>query len=122
MKARKLLTLVASLALGAGVAAPSFAADPQQTKLLNVSYDPTRELYEEINRLFAENYKQQRMAEAAGEANRFLALLEEYRKAPEITRSRLYLDAMSRTLPKVKMYVIDSQGGRVPVNLRVSAP
>jgi membrane protease subunit HflK len=70
----------------------------------------------------AENYKQQRMAEAAGEANRFLALLEEYRKAPEITRSRLYLDAMSRTLPKVKMYVIDSQGGRVPVNLRVSAP
>jgi membrane protease subunit HflK len=70
----------------------------------------------------AENYKQQRMAEAAGEANRFLALLEEYRKAPDITRSRLYLDAMSRTLPKVKMYVIDSQGGRVPVNLRVSAP
>jgi sulfate transport system substrate-binding protein len=59
MKARKLLTLVASLALGAGVAAPSSAADPQQTKLLNVSYDPTRELYEEINRLFAEQYKQQ---------------------------------------------------------------
>src|SRR5215207_5868482 len=59
MKARKLLTLVASLALGAGVAAPSLAADPQQTKLLNVSYDPTRELYEEINRLFAEQYKQQ---------------------------------------------------------------
>src|SRR5215207_9061593 len=57
MKARKLLTLVASLALGAGVAAPSFAADAQQTKLLNVSYDPTRELYEELNRLFAEKYK-----------------------------------------------------------------
>jgi sulfate transport system substrate-binding protein len=60
MKARKLLTLVASLALGAGVAAASIAApEQQQSKLLNVSYDPTRELYEEINRLFAENYKQQ---------------------------------------------------------------
>jgi hypothetical protein len=29
---------------------------------------------------------------------------------------------MERIMPKVKMYVIDSQGGRMPVNLRVSAP
>src|SRR5215208_8324624 len=59
MKAKTLLTLVASLALSAGIARPTEAADQKQTKLLNVSYDPTRELYEEINRLFAENYKQQ---------------------------------------------------------------
>src|SRR5688572_22665150 len=37
------------------VAAPVRAAD--EPKLLNVSYDPTRELYEEINHLFAEHYK-----------------------------------------------------------------
>ena len=70
----------------------------------------------------AENYKQQRIAEAVGDSTRFLALLHEYQKSPDVTRARLYIDAMEKTLPKVKMYVIDSQNGRVPVNLRVSAP
>ena len=70
----------------------------------------------------AQSYKQQRVAEAVGEAGRFLALLKEYQKAPQVTRSRLYLDAMEKVLPKVKMYVIDSQGGRSPVNLRVTTP
>jgi membrane protease subunit HflK len=70
----------------------------------------------------AKNYKQQRIAEAVGNTERFLALLKEYHKAPEVTRSRIYLDAMEKILPKVKMYVIDSQGGRVPVNLRVTTP
>lgn len=70
----------------------------------------------------AESYKQQRVAEAVGDTTRFLALLHEYQKSPDVTRARLYIDAMEKTLPKVKMYVIDSQNGRVPVNLRVSAP
>ena len=70
----------------------------------------------------AQNYKQQRIAEAVGNSGRFTALLKEYDKAPEVTRSRLYLDAMEKIMPKVKLYVIDSQGGRVPVNLRVTAP
>ena len=60
----------------------------------------------------AKNYKQQRIAEAVGNTKRFLALLKEYQKAPEVTRSRIYLDAMEKILPKVKLYVIDSQGGR----------
>jgi membrane protease subunit HflK len=70
----------------------------------------------------AQNYKQQRIAEAIGNATRFQALLQEYQKAPEVTRSRIYLDSMEKILPKVKLYVIDSQGGRVPINLRVTAP
>jgi membrane protease subunit HflK len=70
----------------------------------------------------AQNYKQQRIAEAIGDTTRFLAVLKEYRKAPDVTRSRIYLDAMEKILPRVKLYVIDSQGGRVPVNLRVTAP
>jgi membrane protease subunit HflK len=70
----------------------------------------------------AQSYKQQRVAEAVGDAERFLALLKEYEKAPQVTRARLYLDSMERIMPKVKTYVIDSQGGRMPVNLRVSAP
>ncbi len=70
----------------------------------------------------AQAYKQQRIAEAIGNTDRFLAVLEEYRKAPEITRSRLYLEAMERILPRVKMYVVDSEGGRVPFTLRVGKP
>ena len=70
----------------------------------------------------AQNYRQRRIAEAVGNTNRFLALLKEYQKAPEVTRSRIYLDAMEKILPRVKLYVIDSQGGRVPVNLRVTTP
>jgi membrane protease subunit HflK len=70
----------------------------------------------------AQNYKQQRIAEAVGNTTRFQALLQEYRKAPDVTRSRIYLDSMEKILPKVKLYVIDSQGGRVPINLRLTAP
>jgi membrane protease subunit HflK len=70
----------------------------------------------------AQSFKQQRVAEAIGNTSRFLALLEEYRKAPEITRARLYLEAMEEILPQVTMYVIDSEKGQVPVNLRVGAP
>jgi membrane protease subunit HflK len=70
----------------------------------------------------AESFKEQRIAQAIGNTSRFLALLEEYQKAPEITQTRLYLEAMEEILPEVTMYVIDSEEGEVPVNLRVGAP
>jgi membrane protease subunit HflK len=70
----------------------------------------------------AQNYKRQRVAEAIGNTERFGALLKEYEKAPDVTRVRVYLDAMEKILPKVKMYVIDSQNGRVPLNLRATSP
>lgn len=43
----------------------------------------------------AEGYRQQVIAEAEGESARFLALLREYSQAPEVTRTRLYLDSVS---------------------------
>jgi modulator of FtsH protease HflK len=70
----------------------------------------------------ASAFRQQRIAEAIGHASRFSALLDEYHKAPEITRARLYLEAMERVLPAVRLYVIDTEGGRAPVNLRVTSP
>jgi modulator of FtsH protease HflK len=70
--------------------------------------------------LAAQSYREQRVAEAVGNTARFLELLAEYRKAPDITRSRLYLEAMEKILPKVKKYVIDSEQGRQPVNLRLN--
>jgi modulator of FtsH protease HflK len=70
--------------------------------------------------LAAQSYKDQRIAEAIGNSARFLELLTEYNKAPEITRSRLYLEAMEKILPKIRKYVVDSEGGRQPINLRLS--
>jgi membrane protease subunit HflK len=70
--------------------------------------------------LAGQSYKEQRVAEAIGNTTRFLELLAEYRKAPDITRSRLYLEAMETILPRVKKYVIDSERGRQPINLHLS--
>lgn len=70
----------------------------------------------------AEAYKQNRIADAVGAANRFLALQKEYEKGRDITRIRLYLEAMEKVLPKVQLYVIDSDKGRVPLHLRMSGP
>jgi membrane protease subunit HflK len=70
--------------------------------------------------LAAQSYQAQRTAEALGNASRFLDLLAEYNKAPDITRSRLYLEAMEKILPKVKKYIIDSEHGQRPVNLHLN--
>lgn len=43
-------------------------------------------------------YKESRILEAQGEAARFLALLKEYNQAPDITRQRMYLEAMEALL------------------------
>lgn len=63
----------------------------------------------------AEAYRQQAIANATGEAKRFLAVLAEYRKAPEVTRRRMYLEAMTNVLgPMNKIIVDDSAKGVVP--------
>lgn len=52
----------------------------------------------------AEAYKAQAVARAEGDAARFTLLVDEYRKAPEVTRKRLYLETMQSVLagnPKV---------------------
>src|SRR5437867_3736208 len=70
--------------------------------------------------LAAQSYKEQRVAEAIGNTTRFLELLAEYNKAPDVTRTRLYLEAMEKILPKLKKYVIDTEHGKKPINLRLS--
>jgi modulator of FtsH protease HflK len=70
----------------------------------------------------AEAYKQQRVADAIGETSRFLALQKEYAKAPEVTRTRLYLEAMEKILSKLQLYIVDSDKGRVPLHLRMTGP
>jgi membrane protease subunit HflK len=49
----------------------------------------------------AEGYALKRVNEAEGDVARFRALLEQYEKAPEVTRRRLYLETMADVLPKL---------------------
>ena len=58
----------------------------------------------------AQGYALKRVNEAQGDADRFKAIRTEYQKAKEVTRRRLYLEAMQELLPQVKeIYVIDSK-------------
>src|SRR5438046_1294890 len=54
----------------------------------------------------AEAYAFHRVNEARGEAEKFSLLLAEYRKAPEVTRRRLYLEAMQAILPRLQKKII----------------
>lgn len=59
----------------------------------------------------ASAYREQVVAEAEGEAERFKALLAEYAKAPEVTRERLYLDALQRVFRNTSKVMVDVEGG-----------
>ncbi|MDA1347650.1 MAG: FtsH protease activity modulator HflK [Chloroflexi bacterium] len=55
----------------------------------------------------AEAFRQQRIALSTGEAEKFLAILREFRKAPDVTRQRLYLEAMEQILPGIQKIIGD---------------
>ncbi|MCA0942452.1 FtsH protease activity modulator HflK [Yangia mangrovi] len=66
----------------------------------------------------AEGYRARVVNEALGEASRFSAVREEYAKAPEVTRRRLYLETMEKVLGNVDKTILDEgltgEGGVVP--------
>lgn len=62
----------------------------------------------------AEGYASVRVNGAKGDVARFVAVLKEYEKAPEITRQRIYLETMNQVLPKMeKKYIIDEKSSGV---------
>lgn len=58
----------------------------------------------------SEAYRAQVVNEAVGEASRFSSVLEEYSKAPEVTRKRLYLETMEQVLGRVDKIILDEAG------------
>ena len=56
----------------------------------------------------AEAYKSQKVNTAQGDTARFLSVLKEYKKAKDVTRKRLYLEAMEEVLASAKKVVLDS--------------
>jgi membrane protease subunit HflK len=65
----------------------------------------------------AEGYATERVNRALGEANRFDAVLAEYKTVPDVTRSRLYLEALNAILPKVGSVVVVQPGQSQPLPL-----
>jgi len=59
----------------------------------------------------AEGYKEQVIAQAEGETNRFTKLLTEYTKAPDVTRKRIYIEAMESVLAQTNTVLVDVKGG-----------
>lgn len=59
----------------------------------------------------AEAYKSQTVAEATGQTARFLSIYEEYRKAPAVTRERMYLETMERVLGGTDKIILDANTG-----------
>ena len=59
----------------------------------------------------AEGYRERVIKTAEGDANRFLQQYAEYKKAPDITRKRLYLETMEEILPTVKKFIMDNKKG-----------
>jgi membrane protease subunit HflK len=73
----------------------------------------------------AEGYATERVNRALGETSRFTAVLTEYRSVPEVTRSRMYLEALNAALPRVGTVLVvqDGQASPLPLlNLRDAQP
>jgi modulator of FtsH protease HflK len=59
----------------------------------------------------AQGYKEQVIAQAEGETSRFSQLLTEYKKAPEITRKRLYIETLENVLSETNTVIVDVKNG-----------
>lgn len=57
----------------------------------------------------AEAFKQERILKATGEADRFTAVLTEYQQSREVTRRRLYLEAMEEILPGITKFILTKE-------------
>jgi membrane protease subunit HflK len=73
--------------------------------------------------LEAEGFALDRINRAKGNASRFLALYEEYTKAQDVTKRRLYLEALRDIMPKMgKMYIVDSRMRNLLPLLNLDSP
>lgn len=61
----------------------------------------------------AEAYRERVVREATGEADRFVAVYNEYRLAPQVTRDRLYIETMERVYRSGNLVILDQRSGGV---------
>jgi modulator of FtsH protease HflK len=99
------------------------AARADQERLQNEAYTYANrvvpEARGEAERILqgARAYKDQAVAEATGQTARFLQVYKEYKKAPEVTRRRMYLETMERVLGGTDKIILDNRSGQGVVPL-----
>ena len=64
----------------------------------------------------AEGYKQEVVAKSKGEAERFISVYDSYKKSKSVTKERIYLETLEKTLGKIDKIIVDgeSTGSIVP--------
>lgn len=77
----------------------------------------------------AEGYRLQTVAEATGQASRFSQIYEQYKKAPDVTRQRIYLETMERVFGGMDKVIVDQGGAQgqgvlpyLPLNALTARP
>jgi membrane protease subunit HflK len=65
----------------------------------------------------AQGYREQVVREAQGDADRFNLVYDQYRRAPAVTRERLYIETMERVLSKSNKVIVDTHGATAPIIL-----
>jgi len=84
------------------------AGQERSTRINEAERDEARILNE------AQAYRERVVREAQGEADRFNAVYNEYRQAPQVTRDRIYLETMERVYQRGDLIILDQRGGAVP--------
>jgi len=103
------------------------AAAQDRSRLVNESKGYANEVVPKAHAQAAEQreqalgYRESKVAEATGAAERFRAVETEYRKAPDVTRRRLYLETMETILPQVETVVVDPGSAHVLPYLPIGA-
>ena len=96
-------------------------AESYANKIIPESRGQAQRQLEEANA-----YKERVVARSEGEAARFEKLLAEYRKAPKVTRQRLYIDAVEGVMKNSSKVMVDVEGGNnmmyLPLDKIVSQP
>lgn len=59
----------------------------------------------------AQGYRDQVIAEAKGQADRFLKVYEQYKKAPDVTRKRIFIETMEKILGDTEKVIVDGKSG-----------
>jgi len=59
----------------------------------------------------AEAYRDQKVAIATGDAQRFVAVYDQYKQAKDVTERRMYLETMERIMKGINKVLIENQGG-----------
>lgn len=62
----------------------------------------------------AQAYRDSVIAQAQGDADRFISIYEEYAQAPEVTRRRMYLETLERVIGRSDITILDAEAGAVP--------